>query len=247
MNPAEFNNIARSERDFWWYRGMREILFRILDPIAKAKPAARVLEAGCGTGHLSLTLGERYGWNMIPLDLGREGLEFARGYGLDRLVQANAGALPFGDATFDLALSMDVIVHFEPGQEQSAFDELSRVLLPGGLAVIRVSALDILRSRHSEFAHERQRFTKRRLLDAARRAGLTPLRCAYLNSILMPVAFAKFRIWEPLTNAAPASGVEPVSGWLDRILYSALWLESRWLGFGAAFPAGQSLLLIARK
>ena len=31
MNPAEFANIAQSEGDFWWYRGMREILFRMLD------------------------------------------------------------------------------------------------------------------------------------------------------------------------------------------------------------------------
>ncbi len=247
MNPAEFTNIARSERDFWWYRGMREILFRILDPIAKTMPCARVLEAGCGTGHLSWTLRERYGWEMTPLDLDRDGLEYARGYGLGRLVQGDAAALPFADASFDLVLSMDVIVHFESGKEQAAFEELARVLSVGGVAIIRVSALDVLRSRHSEFAHERQRFTKSQLLACATRAGFTPLRCTYLNSLLLPVAFAKFRIVEPLMNAKPASGVEPVAGWLDNLLYAALWIESRWLGGGGTFPLGQSLLLIARK
>ncbi len=29
MNPAEFANIANSEEHFWWYRGMREIMFRL--------------------------------------------------------------------------------------------------------------------------------------------------------------------------------------------------------------------------
>ncbi len=226
---------------------MREILFRVLDPISQASASPRVLEAGCGTGHLSWMLRQRYGWRPIPLDLGREGLEFARAYGLDRLTQADAAALPFAANSFDLALSMDVIVHFERGREQPAFDELARVLAPGGLAVIRVAALDILSSRHSQFAQERQRFTRARLLDSAGRAGLMPMRCTYLNSLLMPVAFAKFRIVEPLTNAAPASGVEPVAPWLDRLLYAALWMESRWIGAGNSFPLGQSLLFIGRK
>jgi hypothetical protein len=62
MNPAEFSNIARSERELWWYRQMREILFRLLDPLASRN--ARVLGAGCGTSYLSKLLEARYGWKM---------------------------------------------------------------------------------------------------------------------------------------------------------------------------------------
>src|SRR5262249_22711226 len=87
MNPAEFHNIARSERDFWWYRGMRGILARMVDPVAPP-PGSRVLEAGCGTGYQSKLFGERYQWRMVPMDLGRGGLEYARRHGLERLVQA---------------------------------------------------------------------------------------------------------------------------------------------------------------
>src|ERR1017187_6649062 len=32
MNPAEFANIRQSEENFWWYRGMRASLFRMLEP-----------------------------------------------------------------------------------------------------------------------------------------------------------------------------------------------------------------------
>ena len=53
MNPAGFANIAAAEQDFWWYRGMRQILFRMLDPIARERDFHRVLEAGCGTGHFA--------------------------------------------------------------------------------------------------------------------------------------------------------------------------------------------------
>jgi hypothetical protein len=112
---------------------------------------------------------------------------------------------------------------------------------------IRVSALDILRSRHSMFAHERQRFTRSRLRRLAEDCGIQVERCTYANALLMPVTLAKFRIWEPLMAPEPASGVAPINPALDNALYSALQLEAAWLGRGLNFPAGQSLILIGRK
>src|SRR5215831_16426874 len=245
MNPAEFANIARSERDFWWYRGMRRILFRVLDPMAVRE--ARVLEAGCGTGHLSKALAERYGWRMTPLDLGREGLDYARGYGLRELVQGDITALPFPEAVFDGLVSMDVIVHLPRGDEGRALTEFARVLKPGGLLAVRVSALEMLRSRHSQFAHERQRFTMRRLLHASESVGFITERATYLNSLLFPIALFKFRVWEPLTRAKAASGVAPVAPWMDKLLYVPLHIESALAGRGMGFVIGQSILLLARK
>ena len=91
-------------------------------------------------------------------------------------------------------------------------------LAPGGLLVVRAAALDILRSRHSAFAFERQRFTRRRMAGMAESAGFRVLRCTYVNSLLLPVALARFRIWEPLLRQPASSGVQPVAGWLDRLL-----------------------------
>lgn len=247
MNPAEFANIAAIEENFWWFRGMRRILFRLLDPLAARHAPRRVLEAGCGTGHLSRLLEQRYGWNMVPVDLAPEGLAYGKGLGVQRMTQADISALPFATESFDAVLSMDVIVHFPRGQEQRPFAEFVRVCRRGGLLVIRVSALDILRSRHSQFAHERQRFTRGRLLQLAHGHGLRVLRCTYLNSLLFPVALAKFRLFEPFLSGPAESGVQPVAPWLDNLLYMPLALEAEWLGAGLNFPLGQSLLLIAEK
>jgi ubiquinone/menaquinone biosynthesis C-methylase UbiE len=247
MNPAEFANIARAEKEFWWYRGMREILFHLLDPIASVRRLERVLEAGCGTGHLSRLLAERFGWTIFPLDLSAQGLKYARDLGVTRLTLGDILSLPFADAVFDALLSLDVIVHLERGREHQALAEFARVLKPGGLLLIRASALDLLRSRHSQFALERQRFTRARLVAAVESAGFHVERITYLNSLLLPVALLKFRVWEPLTNAVPQSGVQPVAKWLDRLLYLSLRFEAGWIGRGGAFPAGQSLVLVGRR
>ena len=247
MNPAEFANIARAEEGFWWYRGMRDVLSRFLAPLISGRTFHNVLEAGCGTGYNALELEKRNGWRMFPLDLQMEGLVYARSMGLARLVRGDIAGLPFRSAAFDAVISLDVIVHFPRGEEDRPFAEFARVLSPGGLLVLRVSALDVLRSRHSQFAHERQRFTRKRLVALAARHGIRVLRCTYANTLLFPVALAKFRVWEPVTRQRPQSGVQPVGKWLNRLLQLPLAAEGSWLGAGINLPVGQSLILAGEK
>ena len=247
MNPAEFANIAKSERDFWWYRGVRAIVDRVLDPYLEGRRLTRVLEAGCGTGYFSHLMQAERRWPVVPMDVSAEGLKYARNMGVERAVQGDTCHLPFASGAFDLVLSMDVLPHLAGGEEKEAVHEMARVLAPGGLLAIRAAALDVLRSRHSMFAFERQRFTKGQMTALVEDAGLRVLRCTYCNSLLMPVALAKFRVWEPLLRRPAASGVEPVAPWLDSLLFSALAMEAKYLGAGGSFPAGQSLVLIGER
>jgi len=247
MNPAEFANIRTCERQFWWYRGMREIFFRFLDRYLAGRPVHRALEAGCGTGYLSWLLQTERQWPVIPMDIAAEGLRYARDLGIRNAVQGDAGALPFPSGVFDLVLSVDVLAHVPRGAEQDAAREMVRVLAPGGALALRTSALDILRSRHSQFAQELQRFTRGRLIGLFESAGLRIVRCTYANSLLMPVALAKFRLWEPMLRQPASTGLDPVAPWLDSLLHLPLAVETAWIGAGANFPVGQSLMLIGER
>jgi len=247
FNAAEFSNIARCEETLWWYRGMRAILFRILQPYWNGRRIARALEAGCGTGYFSRLLQTERNLPVIPMDFSREGLLHGAAMGLERASQGSVLELPFPNGAFDLAMCFDVLQQFEPGEERRAVAELSRVLARGGLLVLRVSALQALRSRHSDFVCERQRYTRSRLRALVENSGIRVLRCTYANTLLAPVALAKFRLWEPLTRKPATTAIQPAPPWLDRLLYLPLAWESRWLGSGRDLPVGQSLLLIGEK
>ena len=153
----------------------------------------------------------------------------------------------FRFAQFDIVLSLDVIINFPRGEEDRPVAEFSHVLAPGGLLVMRVSALDVLRIQHSQFTRKRQRFMTKCLVGLVTRHGIRVQRCTYANTLLFPAALAKVRLWAPLTRQPPRSGVQPVNGWLNRLLTLPLAAESRWIGAGLHFPVGQSLILTGEK
>lgn len=247
MNPGEYANLSAAEERMWWFRGMKRILLRLLDPLARRHRLRQVLEVGCGTGSIARLLQSRYGWQVTPTDLSAEGLGHARRNGCVRLVRCDALRLPFPDASFDAVVTLDMLVHLEPGQEKTVFAEFSRVLRPGGILLLRAAAFQALWSRHSTYVGERQRYTRARLKREAEAHGLRILRATYANSFLLPVAFLKFRFWEPLTAAPPASGVTLGPRWLEEGLHAALALEARLIGAGLDLPLGQSVVLVARK
>jgi SAM-dependent methyltransferase len=157
------------------------------------------------------------------------------------MAQSEISVLPFADGCFDAVVSLDVMVYVPRGKEGHAFAELARVLAPGGLLVLRTAALE-MRSRHAEFTGEVRRYARGRVLRLAADHGINILRCTYANCLLMPIALAKFRLIEPLLPGKPTSGVEPVSPWLDRLLYGALERVAKWLGSGRDLPIRQSII-----
>lgn len=247
MNPAELANIAELERSFWWYSGMQKILFGLLDPVFAVQKPKNIFEAGCGTGYMSRCLEQRYQAMAYPADLAWQAIEYTRGTGVHRVAQADITALPYADQSFDCGIALDVLVHLKPGDEGKAVSELARVLRPGGLLTLRAAAFDILRSKHSEFIHEFQRFTRKRLVALLANNGFEVIRCTYANTLLLPVALAKFRIWEPLARQPATSGVSKLSPRVNRLLEMALNVENRWLQTGRNLPLGQSVIAIARK
>ena len=245
MNPAELFHIAAAERSFWWYRGMREILFDTLDRFRGGRMGL-VLDAGCGTGANARDMADRYGWQVVGLDVCPVSVQWLRTRGVLGLL-GDVTALPLQTACCEAVVSLDLLVHLKPGEEAAALAEFARVVRPGGLLVVRAAAFSWLRSRHSRFIGESQRFTRPQLLRLAADNGFQPLFSTYLNGLALPLAIARFRLWEPLFDRQPGTGVAALPRWLDSILLACLRLERAWLGRGHQLPIGQSILLVAQR
>jgi SAM-dependent methyltransferase len=113
------------------------------DVAAAASPGARVLEVGCGPGHLSNRLARRNGLEVTGLDLDPAMVERARanadrpGNGDQRrpsFLVGDAASLAFPDGSFDLVISTLSMHHW--ADPAAGLAEIGRVLRPGGRALI---------------------------------------------------------------------------------------------------------------
>ena len=98
------------------------------------RPGMRVLDVAAGAGNAALVAADA-GADVVASDLTPELFAAGRAAAAERGVEvtwreADAEALPFADATFDVVMSC-VGVMFAPHHQQAA-DELVRVCRPGG-------------------------------------------------------------------------------------------------------------------
>lgn len=110
----------------------------LLEERLRTAPASpfRVLDVGCGTGAwLKVQASAFPAAEFAGAEPSAAMLAIARGKGINaELVQAPAEALPFGAARFDFIITRLAYHHF--ADKPKAFDEIVRVLKPGGVFVI---------------------------------------------------------------------------------------------------------------
>jgi SAM-dependent methyltransferase len=105
-----------------------------------AKPPARVLDFGCGTGNLALHLSGR-GYEVSACDISSQMVERAREADHDmsvdwRLLPVGWSELPFGSNTFTAVVASSVFEYL--ADIDTTLAECRRVLMPGGYLLATV-------------------------------------------------------------------------------------------------------------
>jgi SAM-dependent methyltransferase len=120
----------------------------------------------------------------MALEYAPTAAQIARERGID-VVRADARELPLRTGSLDLVTAFDVLEHIE--EDYLAAAEITRVLRPGGTALIAVPADMALWSAHDEAVNHVRRYDRTTLTDVVVKGGLVIEDLWSWNVLLRPV------------------------------------------------------------
>lgn len=243
-----FAELAALEAGNFWFRARNEL---IVWALTTWFPDARdLLEVGCGTGFVLRGIhAARPAIELTGSEIFSTGLAFAQ----ERLpgatfYQMDARHIPFRDE-FDVIGAFDVLEHID--DDAGVIAEIGRALRPGGGFLISVPQHPALWSRQDVNAFHVRRYTAGEIRRKLEAAGFEIVRMTSFVSLLLPLMFAsRMR----MRGSVPGTGDEleatetirqPRA--LDLAFRPVMAVERALIRLGLSFPAGGSLLVVARK
>ena len=238
-----FEQLAQLEAGHFWFRARNRILAWAVGRYVGDRGA--FLEVGCGTGFVLQGLKQAHpdlqctGTELFP-----EGLAIAARRIKDvEFLQMDAGAIPFVDH-FDALGAFDVLEHI--AEDEAVLAQFQQALRPGGWLLLTVPQHDWLWSRNDDHARHQRRYSRTLLEEKVKRSGFTVVRATSFVSFLLPLLILS-RWRRDARKAFDPLAEYRLPGWLQRVLEAILAVEFAFIRLGVDWPAGGSLLLIARK
>jgi SAM-dependent methyltransferase len=233
MDEAIYEQLFAVEEQHWWFRGRRAVIHALFEHVRSERQGAEYLDIGCGSGLnvQEFARGPANGTEFAP-----EAVEVACRRGID-CRQADAQALPFEDGQFGIVSAFDVIEHVP--DDGAAFAEAHRVSRAGASMVVTVPAYQWLWSQHDETHGHKRRYTRKRLIAAAERAGWRVRFATYFNTLLLP-PIAVVRAFRR-GGGAGTTDYSLTGERLNDLLALPMQAEAQLIRRGVRLPAGVSV------
>lgn len=247
MEPSEYANLDAVEQTHWYYAGKRELVEWWLLEAGKPEAQHVLLDCGAGTGRFALQV-QRH-CRVLVLDDHDESLKLLHSrFEREQVLELQPSGIPLANASLDFVTALDVLEHVE--DDRAAVKEFSRLLKPGGVALITVPASMSLWSDWDVALHHFRRYDRRSLRALFPSETWELLHLNYTNVLVFPAVWfiRKWRKWS--RPAASGTGARQRAEdrvpprWINRLL------QRLFVGAGKMrlrFPFGVSLLLVARR
>jgi ubiquinone/menaquinone biosynthesis C-methylase UbiE len=212
-------------------------------------PAAKVLDAGCGTGQNLANILDAITSDAYGFDISEYAAAFWKRRNLEKTCLASIDEMPFASESFQAVVSVDVL-ECEEVDEERAFNEIWRVLSPGGYMVLVVPAYHwLIDKEHHKAVGAVRRYSKNRLLEILTKYPMQLIRITHLFGSVLP-AVAGYRFTGNLLTRnrtdQPRSDLKPLNPILNDILFKLVNME-RMLLRKLNVPFGSSIMTVARK
>ena len=244
FKPGYFAQLANLEASNFWFRSRNRLIIRALE---RYFPEARnFFEIGCGTGFVLSEIESKFPHlSFFGSEVSRTGLAYA-GRRLKRaeLFQMDARQIPFADE-FDVIGAFDVLEHIR--EDEQVLRQIYQAVRPGGGVILTVPQHPFLWSHQDDYACHVRRYRARELRTRVEAAGFKVVKMTSFVSLLLPIM-----ILSRLKKRNTAHEFDPMSELkinplINTLFEKVLDLERWMILLGMSFPAGGSLLLIARK
>jgi ubiquinone/menaquinone biosynthesis C-methylase UbiE len=251
-----FEELYQVEDRHFWFRARQAFVAALCEQaIAGRVEGYRVMEIGCGTGHLLRTL-ERtcHGGQVFGLDLFWEGLAFARQRSGALLIQGQAEQMPFAAGQFELIGMFDVLEHLEHDEEM--LRAAREMLKKDGKILLTVPAEKQLWSTTDLLARHQRRYELADLEEKLARNGFHVEYISKCMQVLHPLA--RLRRKAPILLETMSADEESQSRrefsqelavipLLNEIAYQLLKTETRKIKKHKAIARGTSIIALASR
>jgi SAM-dependent methyltransferase len=239
-----FEQMEMVEDRHWWFNARRDVIKSFLRKYLPAEKKGRVLEAGCGTGHILSDLGEE--WEVFGIDINERALESCRKKGIENVRRSSIMDITFESETFDAVVCSDVLYHEMVSDDEKALKEIYRVCKKGGVLLIFEPAFEWLWSPHDIVEHTRHRYTRKELSAKLKKCGFTVKKSSYHVFLLLPLVLAVRLFKRAFRSENPQSDLyvmaPPVNGFFSGIMN----FENK-LAQAVNFPWGSTVMCLAVK
>ncbi len=246
MEENQYRYMFEVEDRHWWYAGNHEHFLQMVRKRGLLKTAARVLDAGCGTGRWLQRLKAAGEIVELGVDYSPLALELAAERGSLNLQQADLNTLELQDNAYDLITSFDVICNANIRDAQ-VVGRLRRFMKPGGYLLLSVPAYRFLMGEHDKRVYQDKRYTPASVRKLIRQNDLIVEHLTCGVCLLFPLALMK-RLSEKVFKKKKAehNEVKMPSKYINAFFLAIMRLENS-LQSRISMPFGLSVIVLARK